>query len=304
MAYLENVRKRRATESRPLTPLGASQNRSASSASAGSTDDALSEHQSPRWEGLTLPSFEASLSVLIGLGALLLWEFSIYANWMSALFFPPPTVILETTVDLTLNGDLLVDLGMTLQRFCIGLSIGGGSGLLLGFLMGWFTPFRRLCDPFISAAHPLPKISILPIIMIIFGIGEASKIVIVAIAAFFPMLINTMAGVRQIDPLYFDVATHYGANPLTVLRRVVIPGSLPMVLTGLRLALNSALVLTIAVELLTAREGLGAVVWLAWETLRTEQLYAALLVMALLGINFNQLVERLTRWFIPWQVKV
>jgi ABC-type nitrate/sulfonate/bicarbonate transport system permease component len=117
------------------------------------------------------------------------------------------------------------------------------------------------------------------------------------------MLINTAAGVRQIHPIYFEVAENYGARMIQVFARVVLPGSLPLVLSGLRLALNTALLLAIAVELVAAQEGLGAMIWFAWETLRTEELYATLAVAAALGIGFNFVVQRLTTKLVPWQVE-
>ena len=115
------------------------------------------------------------------------------------------------------------------------------------------------------------------------------------------MVINTAAGVRQIDPLYFDIARNYGITGVKVFWRVVIPGSLPMILTGMRLAVNISLLLTIAVELVTAQKGLGAIIWLAWETLRTEELYASLMVTAALGISFNIIMQQGMKFLIPWQ---
>jgi len=138
------------------------------------------------------------------------------------------------------------------------------------------------------------------LILVVFGIGEASKIAIVAISTFFPMLINTMAGVRQISPIHFEVAENYGANRFHTFTHVVVPGSLPLIIVGARLSLNTALVLTIAVELLTAREGLGAMIWLAWETFRTEELFASLIVIALLGFSFNRILRYLNQRFLPW----
>ena len=165
----------------------------------------------------------------------------------------------------------------------------------------WSLRLRRLLDPVIAAAHPIPKIAVLPLAMIVFGIGETSKIVLVAVAAFFPLAINTAAGIRQIPRLYFEVAHNYGASALMLCRRVIIPGSLPMIMTGLRLAVNIAFTITISVEIITAQKGLGAIIWLAWETLRTEELYAALTVIALLGVSINWSIKRLTIWLLPWQ---
>ena len=184
-----------------------------------------------------------------------------------------------------------------------GALIGGAAGLSLGLLMGWSPRVRAIADPFVAAAHPIPKIAVLPLVLIIFGIGETSKIALIAVAAFFPMLINTMAGVRQIHPLHFEVAKNYGAGPWLVFRRVLWPGSLPLALAGARLALNTALVITVAVELLTARQGLGATIWLAWETMRTERLYVALLATAILGISFNLLLQFVAGRLAPWQIE-
>jgi ABC-type nitrate/sulfonate/bicarbonate transport system permease component len=229
------------------------------------------------------------------------WEMAVSAGALSALFFPPPSVIALTLVRLTANGVLPAHMAATFSRLVVGLAIGGMIGLLLGLWMGWSEQVRRVLDPLVAALHPVPKTAMLPVIMIIFGIGESSKIVIVVIAAFFPMLINSMAGVRQINPIHFEVARSFQATPWRVFTRVVLPGSLPMVLAGARIALNVSLLLTIGVEMVAAHQGLGALIWLAWETLRTEQLYAGLTVAAMLGVGFNRLILALTAHFVPWQ---
>ena len=210
--------------------------------------------------------------------------------------------LLETLFTTIKTGEILTALGATFSRLTIGLLIGGSCGLLLGLAMGWSRPLQVVIDPIISALHPIPKLAIFPLILVVFGIGEASKIAIVAISTFFPMLINTMAGVRQISPIHFEVAENYGANRFHTFTHVVVPGSLPLILVGGRLALNTALVITIAVELLTAREGLGAMIWLAWETFRTEELFASLIVIALLGFSFNRILRYMQKRFLPWHI--
>lgn len=244
---------------------------------------------------------ESRLSLLIGILGLGAWEWLVHTEILSALFFPAPTVIFQTLTQGLIRGEFLSHIGITLSRMLIGGITGIFAGLLAGLCMGWSPRLRTVADPFIAAAHPLPKIAILPLIMIIFGIGEMSKIVVVAISAFFPMVINTVSGVRQINPVYFEVAGNYGAKPLKVFTRVIIPGSLPMIMTGVRLAVNRSLVITIASELVSAQKGLGAMIWLAWETLRTEELYASLLITAVLGICFNALVQFATKRLVPWQ---
>ena len=243
------------------------------------------------------------LPAVVVVVVLTVWEWQVRSGRLSALFFPAPSVITLTLFRLLTNGELAIHVGATLSRLFLGFALGGVVGLVLGLVMGWSRSLRAIVDPFVAAAHPVPKIALLPLIMIIFGIGESSKVVVVAVATFFPMLINAMAGVRQISPIHFEVAENYGASLFKVFTRIVIPGSLPLVLAGTRLALNVALLLTIAVELIAAQKGLGAMIWFAWETLRTEELYAALAVTAVLGIGFNLILQRLAMHLVPWQVK-
>jgi len=219
---------------------------------------------------------------------------------LSTLFFPAPSRILDTFSTLLAEGTLPSNLLFSLRRMVFGLAIGGTIGTVLGLVLGWSRPLREIFDPVIAAVHPIPKITIFPMIIIIFGLGEPSKLIVIALATFFPMLINSMAGVSGLSNTYFEVAQNYGMSRWDTLRRVVLPGSLPMILAGLRLALNSALVLTIVVEMLTSYNGLGDMVALAWATLRTHYLYATLIVIAALGVSFNLLVTLLMRRFASW----
>jgi len=237
------------------------------------------------------------LPILLLLG----WEWGVRAGLVSPMFFPAPTAIAKALLGMAESGRLCVDLAATLSRVAAGLAIGVGLGLPLGLLMGWKPALRSLVDPTIAATHALPKIAIYPILMVLFGIGDGSRVALVALGAFFPIVINAMTGVRQIDTRYFEVAESYGARGFRVLSEVIWPGSLPLILAGLRLALNGALLLGIASELLTAREGLGGTIWMAWQTFRTEDLYATLFVTGLLGVAFNGLTDLLVRILAPWR---
>jgi len=244
-----------------------------------------------------LPAFIAVFIVLF-------WEWQVRRGGLSALFFPAPSSIIITLKKLITNGEMTKNLGATLFRVFVGFLLGGLPGLVLGLIMGWSQRMRTIIDPFVAATHPMPKIAILPLILIIFGIGELSKVIAIAVAAFFPMLINTMAGVRQISPIYFEVAQNYGANQIKVFTRVVIPGSLFMIFTGIRLALNISLLIAIAVELVIAKKGLGAMIWFAWETLQTEVLFASLLMISVLGIVLNFTLQYIALHIIPWHEKL
>lgn len=243
---------------------------------------------------------ERWLALGIAVGVLLLWEFCARTGLVNALFLPAPTSIGRTLVNEIWKGALLGHLGATLMRVFPGLIIGAVPGTLLGLAMGWSPRLRGVADPFVAALHPVPKLALLPLLMVLLGLSEAPRIAVIAIASFFPMVLSAMAGVRQISPVHFEVAKNYGASPLKVLTRVVLPGSLPMVLTGLRLAANVALSLTIAVEIATANTGLGALVWLSWQVLRIELLYATIVITALFGITVNVVLQWLTRRLVPW----
>ena len=238
--------------------------------------------------------------VAVALTFLVGWEIAARTGLVQAVLFPPPTVIAATMVRLLRHGALLTDLGDTLRRVLVGSLLGCFPACVLGLAMGFSSRLRGLLDPVVAALHPLPKIAVLPLLMVIIGVGEGSQVVAVALAAFFPMLIHAMAGVDHIEPRFFEVVESYGASRFKIFSRVVLPGSLPMLLAGLRIALNVALLLTIAVELIAARTGLGTMIWLAWETMRTEEVYAGLLVIGILGISINAAVLLLGAWLMPW----
>jgi NitT/TauT family transport system permease protein len=229
------------------------------------------------------------------------WETMSRLGLLTPALFSSPTEVARTLVDSVASGEMPMHVGATLGRMIPGLLLGAIPGLLFGLAMGWSETLRRAIDPILMAIHPIPKIAILPLLMIFLGIGEASRIAVASVAAFFPMLINTMAGVRQINPIYFEVARNYGAPRLKLFTRVVLPGSLPMALSGLRLAANVTLLVTIAAEIVMSENGLGALVWLAWETLQIEVLYATLIVVSVLGISMSAGLTLLQRRWVPWQ---
>jgi NitT/TauT family transport system permease protein len=242
------------------------------------------------------------------LGLLLLvfiagWEIGVATQWVKALFFPAPSTIVQTLGEMMLDGSLFLHVNATLVRLMVALLLGGGAGLGLGLLMGWSPRLGACLDPVVAALHPLPKITLLPLIMVVLGIGESSKIATIALSCFFPMLLNTLAGVQQIAPIYWEVAQNYGAKRRQLFTRILLPGSLPLLLTGLRLALNTGLIVTLSVELLMAQTGVGSLIWLAWQTMRLRHLYATLVVIALLGYGFNLLIGQLSVRFAPWQAQ-
>ena len=230
-----------------------------------------------------------------------LWEAAVDLRGVNSAFLVAPSTIVLVTIDLIASGELTEHIFITLGRMLTGFFIGSILGLLIGLAMGWSKGIRAFLDPVISVIHPLPKIALLPLIMLLIGIGERPIILVIALAAFFPVLVNSMAGVMNIDQIYFDAAKNYGASKFKVFTRVILPGSLPMAFAGIRLALGMSLLMTVVVELSIATTGLGAMLWLSWETLRIERIYVAIAVIAALGLVVNPLVKLIGRRLAPWR---
>src|SRR5581483_1934164 len=160
---------------------------------------------------------------------------------------------------------------------------------------------RAVVEPLVAATYPVPKSAILPLILLIFGLGEASKIAMVAIGVFYPVLINAMAGVMQINRIYLDVGRNFQASRAQVFRTIALPGALPFIMTGVKLGLGMGLILIAIAEMIGAKSGLGYMIWNAWEILSVETMYVGLLVIAVLGFVFTVLLNELERWIVPWK---
>lgn len=235
--------------------------------------------------------------VLLFLGA---WEGAARSGWISSTVFPPPTAILADYADLWERG-LAANVASTLARFSAGLVGGGVPGILLGLFLGWSPRLRRIVDPLVAAAHSIPKIVLFPLLLAIFGASEFSKLASISLSVFFPALINSAAGARDIPPLYFEVVRGYGGRGFDLFRHVIVPGSLPMILTGLRIAANIGLLVTIAIEFTIASSGIGSIIWLSWQTMKMEDLYAGVILLSFFGISMNAALQWSLRRVAPWQ---
>lgn len=243
----------------------------------------------------------ATLLALAGpLMVLGIWEALARSGVVNPLFYPPPTSLLETTRELA-RDRLWDDLRASLTRVGAGFIIAAVPGVLLGTLMGIWWPLRALLSPVASAAFAIPKIAILPLVIIIFGIGESSKIAMVAISVFFLVVLSTMSAVLEVDRAYFDVARNAGANFFQQMRTVAIPGALPGIFTGLRLALGFSLLVIVGTEFLASRNGIGHLIWNSWQTFAIEKMYVGLIVTGILGWLFNLIMDEIERMFMPWK---
>jgi NitT/TauT family transport system permease protein len=231
--------------------------------------------------------------------ALALWEVGARSGWVPALLYPPPSSIARALAALADSGALARHLGASALRILAGALVGGGGALLLGLALGLSRRLRLAVDPMVAAAHPVPRLALLPLIFVVFGLGEAARIVVVAISCFFPMLITVSAGVRQIEPLHLEVARNFGARWPQVLWHVVLPGSFPAIAAGTRLALISALRTTLGIELLASPSGLGHLLWFSFESFNIPQLYASLLIVVAVGFAMSWTLQRWVARYPP-----
>ena len=235
------------------------------------------------------------------LALLALWELVVRTGLVDARFFPAPSSIVGDFVQFLVSGELLSNTLTTLQRVAFGFFIGAIPGVALGLLVGVNRIARAVIEPIVAILYPIPKIAILPLILLIFGIGESSKYAIVAIGVFFIMLINTAAGVRQIESIYLDVARVFEIRRRSFYLRVLLPGALTNVFAGIKLSIGIAIVLAVAAEFTAAKSGLGFQIWNAWQTLQVERMYVALVMVSILGYALTLLGNALEDLLVPWR---
>jgi ABC-type nitrate/sulfonate/bicarbonate transport system permease component len=232
---------------------------------------------------------------------LLLWEALVRSSLLDARFFPAPSSIWHTFVALVQDGSLWENTSASLQRLFWGFLVGGIPALLLGIAMGLNRTLRAFVDPLVAATYPVPKSAIFPLILLIFGLGEASKVVMVAIGVFYPVLINSCTGVLEINKIYLDVGHNFRATRWQVFRTIAIPGAVPHIMSGIKLGVGMGLILIAIAEMIGAKSGLGFLIWNAWEILSVETMYVGLIVIALLGFLFSMLLTEVERVLVPWK---
>jgi NitT/TauT family transport system permease protein len=244
---------------------------------------------------------EQLISILSPLLLIALWEGLVRFRVLDARFFPAPSSIVGTFADLIGSGELLRHIAASLKRVVLGFLVGGAPALALGLAMGLSRWTRAFLNPIVAATYPIPKSAILPLVMLIFGLGDASKVALVAIGVFYLVLINTIAGVLNIQPIFLDVGRNLGASRLQVFLTIALPGALPLIFTGLRLGLGIGLILIVIAEIVGARSGIGYMIWQAWTIFQVEKMYVGLVVIAILGWLSALIIDYVERVLIPWK---
>ena len=243
------------------------------------------------------------LYLISPIGLLVVWQLRLMAGFGDRRFIPAPTDIAVRFWALLENGELAYNTGVTLLRVFAGFFVGAIPAVAIGLLMAMFKPVRIFFDPLIASLFPIPKIALMPLLLLALGFGEASKIALVAIAVFFPVIINTFVGASNIEKIYWDVAKNYGASQSVMFTRIVFFGALPTIFAGLRIALAVSFIVLVAAEFVATKSGIGYMIWNSWELLQVDIMFVGIVTIGVLGLITSALFQEIERKVIPWKTE-
>lgn len=234
---------------------------------------------------------------------LLLWEFGTQylLEPTRKVFLPPLHVVLGALWDLARTGQLQEHLQASLTRSVVGFGLAVVAGVVLGIAVAWYDGLREVLTPLLELFRNTAALALLPVFTLLLGIGELSKVSIVAFAAFFPVLLNTVAGVRTVDPLLVRAARTLGLSNLQLFVKVVLPSAVPTIFTGIRMAGTASILVLIAAEMVGAKAGLGYLIVNAQSSFQIPQMYAGILTVSVFGLVVNIALVRLERHFSAWR---
>ena len=238
------------------------------------------------------------ISVVVALAA---WQALWSSKWISPLFFTGPSSIVARFGQEWTEGRLKADMIYSGTNFAIGVGLAIAAGVVSGVIIGWYRRLAMVVEPFLTALYSTPRVALVPLILIWFGIGMWSKVFIVFINAFFPVLINTIGGVKAIDADLLRAARSFRASDWQIFTTIVIPGSVPFILTGVRQAVALGLIGVVVGEMFGGSQGVGFMVAYGGQTFATDTLFVGVFIIAAAGIVLTWLAERLERRFSQWR---
>jgi ABC-type nitrate/sulfonate/bicarbonate transport system permease component len=232
------------------------------------------------------------------------WETAVALEWVNPLFTSSPSRIGRAGYEMFADGSIYPHLAVSGYEFLVGYGMAIVIGVPLGILMGWYGRINAVLDPFVSALYATPRIALLPLLMIWFGIGLMSKIAIVFLGAIFPILVNTITGVRTLNADFVKVSRSFGANDRQIFLTVALPSSVPLLLTGLRLGLGHALVGIVVGEMYGATHGLGFLIATSGARFQTDKLMVGIILIAAAGVALTEFLRLIERRFERWRPSV
>lgn len=241
------------------------------------------------------------LAVISIVGTLALWSLVAHLGIVNKILLPSPSEILTALSQAASDGTLWVNVRASLLRVLEGFVLGFFVAVPIGALMGNSRYFRGLAEPLVELIRPIPPIAIIPVAILWFGIGEVSKVFIIAYGAFFPILVNTVAGFREVDPVIVRASRMLGANQWQVFRDVVLRSALPFIIVGARLGMGFAFIVLVAAELIASSEGLGYMINEARYNFRTDNVFLGMILIGVLGFLLNKILIEVERYLMRWR---
>lgn len=238
----------------------------------------------------------AGLIALVGL-----WQLASVRGWISPISAPAPSEVARSLWQMIEGGTLWPNLSASLTRLALGWVAGTAAGIALGLAIGLVTLARSVGVPLVAALFPIPKIALLPLFIVWFGIDEGSKIATIAFGVFFPTVVATYGGVDGVDRTLVRMGRAFGMPARAILLKIVLPGALPAILSGFRISASIGIILLVAAEMIGARHGIGAMVLLAGNLMQTDQLLAGVVVLSLMGLCVSAAIGFIERRLLAWR---
>ncbi|MEI8701780.1 MULTISPECIES: ABC transporter permease [unclassified Mesorhizobium] len=231
----------------------------------------------------------------------LTWEIAPRLGWLNRIFFPPLSEVLVAWWDLLASGVLVEHIGISLQRAAIGFALGVVVAIPLGLLMGRYSLFEKVSDLLVQTLRNTSQFALLPVFILLLGIGEESKVAITFYSSVFFLLVNTISGVKSVDPLLIKAARSMGTSDFDLFRKIILPASIPSIVAGARLGVKSSLFAVIGAEMLAAKSGLGFLIQNSQLMMETADMYAGILTLTVIGLVVNYLLVWFERWATAWK---
>lgn len=258
----------------------------------------------PPWKRWYYKRERGLLGILGIVIVLICWELTGRSGWVDPIFISSPSLVLEAGKDYLMSGRFWIDLKVSGMEFLLGFILSIGIGIPLGILMGWYNKIDALFDPLINFLYASPRIALMPLFIIWFGIGITSKIAIIFLGAVFPIIINTIVGIRTIDPQILNVARSYKAKDHQIFRTIVLPSAVPAIISGIRLGLGHALIGIVVGEMTASTSGIGYMMNQAGASYQTDLVFFGLIVISGCGVILTELLRRLERKFDKWRPEI
>lgn len=229
------------------------------------------------------------------------WEVAWHCRLLNPVLVPAPSMIAETLQSIVSNGEFLSPLSYTVALFGVGYGIACLLGIGIGLWMGCSRAAYGLLEPLVELLRPVPKSALVPALFLFLGIGKVTMVTVVVLAAVFPVLINTLQGVRGIDPVLLDTARTFQCSPRRMVFSVILPATLPSILAGMKVALGLGLVLVVLAEMLAGENGLGFLILDLQRSFQIREMYAWVMILAALGGGLTLLFEKIEHRVVPWR---